>query len=331
MIDIVEGRWSRGERLLGKGVRGTGAPLVNYLMAARAAQLQGSRERRDEWLRLAYQQLPQAEKTVLLTQAELQLADGQHDEALVTLEHVRRSDPNHPVALALSARACHALGDSEQLAEVLPRLGAARLEPRELEDLAAIALAHRFAGPELTRDDLERYWKTLSPDLRSTPRLAVLRLFALDRLGRGDAAERELRAELKRRWLAPYVAAYGQIRAADAAKQLRQAESWLMDRPEDATLLLTAARLSIVNELWGKARSYVETSLAIEASPEAYAVYGSLLDRLGENDRAALAFRSGLALADGQTRQLPALAPPEDVRPVESTPADASAEDPSVQ
>lgn len=311
LMHIAEGDWAKGERLLTRSAPSSEAPLVNYLMAARAAQLQGSPERRDEWLRLAYHQAPKAEKTILLTQAELQLEDGQHELALRTLQHVRESEPNNPVALALSARACAALGDSEQLAELLPRLGRARMTPRELEDIAAGALERRFASAELTRDALEKYWKTLPGELRERPRLAVLRLLALDRLGRGDDAERELRGVLKRRWLPPFVLAYGQIRATEPARQLKQAESWLQDHPEDPALLLTAARLSIINELWGKARSYVESSLAIDPSPESYAVYGSLLDQLGENDGAALAFRSGLALLDRKAGPVPALAPPQ--------------------
>ncbi|MBN1237736.1 MAG: heme biosynthesis protein HemY [Gammaproteobacteria bacterium] len=311
LMHIAEGDWARAERLLTRGANTSEAPLVSYLMAARAAQLQGSRERRDEWLALAHQQLPRAEKTVLLTQAELQFQDGQHELALATLRRVRDTAPNHPIALALAARACAALGDREQLAGLLPRLGGARLEPQELEDLAAEALTHRFAGQELTRAALDRYWKSLPTDLRNRPRLAVLRLTALDRLGRGDDAERELRALLKRRWLEPYVLAYGRIRASDTAKQLRQAETWLMDRPEDPALLLTAARLAMLGELWGKARSYVETSIAIDPSAESYAVYGDLLDRLGENDRAAVAFRSGLSLTNGgKTEAVPVLAPP---------------------
>ncbi|MFS8608656.1 MAG: heme biosynthesis protein HemY, partial [Gammaproteobacteria bacterium] len=62
--------------------------------------------------------------------------------------------------------------------------------------------------------------------------------------------------------------------------------------------------------LWGKARSYLESSIAIEPAPEAYALYGTLLDRLGENEQAALAFRSGLALADAGKASVPALEPP---------------------
>ena len=68
----------------------------------------------------------------------------------------------------------------------------------------------------------------------------------------------------------------------------------------------------MANELWGKARSYLESSIAIDPAPESYALYGTLLDRLGENERAALAFRSGLALVDGRAMTVPALEPPSD-------------------
>src|SRR5690606_7394532 len=60
--------------------------------------------------------------------------------------------------------------------------------------------------------------------------------------------------------------------------------------------LLAAARLCLRNELWGKARSYLETVVAIRPTPEAYQEYGRLLTRLGEDDAAAEAWRAGLSL-----------------------------------
>ncbi len=65
------------------------------------------------------------------------------------------------------------------------------------------------------------------------------------------------------------------MRGADAAKQLKQVETWLKSYPDDAALLLAAARLSMANELWGKARSYLESSLALAPTADAYALYGS--------------------------------------------------------
>jgi HemY protein len=67
----------------------------------------------------------------------------------------------------------------------------------------------------------------------------------------------------------------------------------------------------MVNELWGKARSYLESSLAIRPRAEAYQLYGRLLARLGEGENAALAYRSGLSLlTEDPALEIPALSPP---------------------
>ena len=55
-IALSEGKLARGERLLTKGAANSDAPLVNYLEAARTAQMQGDRRRRDGWLKMAYEQ-----------------------------------------------------------------------------------------------------------------------------------------------------------------------------------------------------------------------------------------------------------------------------------
>ena len=71
MIEVAEGNFARGEKLLARAASTSDAPLFNYLQAARAAHLQGQDQRRDEWLKLAFEQTPEAANAVLLTQAEL--------------------------------------------------------------------------------------------------------------------------------------------------------------------------------------------------------------------------------------------------------------------
>ncbi len=313
LIHMAEGDWSRGERLLARSLRGTDSPLIHYLMAARAAQMQGSDERRDDWLKLAYEELPEAETAVLLTQAELQLEHSDYERALATLNRIQEAHPDHPVALALLARIYHALQDWERLLALCPQLADARLDPEELQRIVAAALQACIARQDITRADVDRLWGRLPAPLRKAPRLIALQGLALESLGQGDEAERKIRQALKRGWDENLVLAYGRVRGARAEKQLLQAEQWLKDRPEDAALLLSAARLCMVLELWGKARSYLETSLALAPRTEAYALYGRLLDRFGEADNAALAFRSGLSLAVGTGEDLPALDSPDAV------------------
>ncbi len=104
MIEVAEGNFAKGERLLARAAKVSDAPLLNYLQAARAAHLLGQDERRDNWLKEAYEQTPEAANAVLLTQAELQLDQGQYEQALATLRRLEENSPNHRHALALLGR-----------------------------------------------------------------------------------------------------------------------------------------------------------------------------------------------------------------------------------
>jgi HemY protein len=312
LAQLVEGNWARSERLLTQGLKQADAPLANYLLAAHAAQLQGAVERRDQWLELAQSISKEGATSAQLTRAQLQLQSGDAAAAVATLKELENLE--QPAAVALLARAYRALDDHSQILALLPRLARASLPPAEREQLAKLAVQGELSRPDLTAERLAEVWAMLPSELRVAPPVVAERALALARLGCGSDAERELRAALKREWHPALVQSYGQVRGADAAKQLKHAESWLKNHPDDAALLTTAARLSMANELWGKARSYLESSLALAPAPDAYALYGRLLTELGEHEHALLAFKSGLALASPAAAEpLPpsrSLAPP---------------------
>lgn len=314
LTQLIEGNWARSERLLTQGLKHADAPLANYLLAAHAAQLQGAPERRDQWLTLAQGISADGATSAQLTRAELQLASGDAAAALATLQALEQAKPDQPAATALLARVYRALGDRSQLLALLPRLVRAPLPAAEREELAKLAVEGELKRPDLTSERLNELWTALPSELRAAPALVAEHARALDRIGQGDEAERELKAALKREWHAGLVQSYGEVRGADAAKQLKQAETWLKTYPDDATLLLAAARLSMANELWGKARSYLESSLGLAPTADAYALYGRLLTQLGEEDGALSAFRSGLKLVSPTANEPPlplrSLAPP---------------------
>jgi HemY protein len=294
LAQLVEGNWARSERLLTQGLKQADAPLANYLLAAHAAQLQGAVERRDQWLALAQSISEEGATSAQLTRAQLQLQAGDPAAAVATLKTLERSD--QPAAVALLARAYRALGDHAQLLDLLPSLARASLPAAEREQLAKLAVEGELSRSDLTAERFAEVWEMLPSELRASPAVVAERALALARLGQGGEAERELRAALKREWHPALVQSYGQVRGADPAKQLKHAETWLKAHPDDAALLTAAARLSMANELWGKARSYLESSLTLAPAPDAYALYGRLLAQLGEDDGALLAFKSGLQL-----------------------------------
>ena len=316
---LIEGNWARSERLLTQGLKHADAPLVNYLLAARAAQLQGAMQRRDEWLALAKGVSAEGATSALLTQAELQLEAGETAAAVATLQELRAEKGDQPAVLALLARAYSASDDRAELFALLPSLARAALPSAERDEIAVRALQGELRRTGSSYDRLTEVWGSLSSELRAAPLLVAERARALERLGRGEEAERELRAALKREWHAALVQAYGEVHGADLPKQLKQAETWLKTYPDDAALLLTAGRLCMANELWGKARSYLESSLSLAPVPDAYALYGRLLTQLGEEERALLAFRSGLGLISNAAAEplLPARSLPRPAREAE--------------
>ncbi len=313
MIEVAEGNFARGEKLLARAAATSDAPLFNYLQAARAAHLQGKDARRDEWLKLAYEESPEAANAVLLTQAELQLDRSQYEQALATLRRIEENSRDHAYALALLGRLYYRLGDWENLARLLPRLGKnTRIEPETL-DHWTVRIHRENIGRAGDGDAVVAEWARVPKRLKKNPELLDAYYSALMRNGCGEKAEKDLTAAIKTEWRGPLVRLFGLVEGSDPSKQLLRAESWLAGHGEDPDLLLAAARLCLRNELWGKARSYLESVIALRPSPEAFQEYGRLLNQLGETDAAADAFREGLDLVSEP--RLPAIPDLSDTKP----------------
>lgn len=296
MIEMAEGNFAKSERLLARSAGSSDAPLLNYLQAARAAHLRGNDERRDAFLKEAYERLPDASNAVLLTQAELQLDRNHYEQALATLRRIEENTPNHGHALVLLGKLYFRLKDWQQLGELLPRLRKhGKLDDALLEKWAVRVHVERLKKAA-DADAINAAWAEVPRNLRKHTELLAALFAAQVRCGLHDQAERDIAAALKRDWQPALVRVYGTVESSNAGKQLKRAEAWLKEHPEDDELLLAAARLCLRNELWGKARSYLETAISVKPTPEAYHEYGRLLNRLGEGDAAAEAYRAGLGL-----------------------------------
>jgi len=305
MIAVAEGNLARGEKMLGRAASTSDSPLFNYLQAARAAHLQGQDNRRDEWLRLAYKETPEAANAILLTQAEFQLDRGQSEQALATLRRLEEDSKDHAHALALMGRLYFKLEDWASLADLLPRLRKNTQVKPETLDKWTIRIHQQALDTAADVEVLDQAWKAVARKLRSDLTLLTAYYEGLVRLGLHDRAEKELAAALRSEWRGPLVRLFGLVEATDTTKQLKRAEGWLKNHSEDPDLLLAAARLCLRNELWGKARSYLETVITMRPTPEAYQEYGNLLAQMGEADAAADAYKDGLGMV--AAKPLPAI------------------------
>ena len=299
MIDVSEGNFSQAEKRLTKSASKSETPLLNYLNAARAAQAQGKSDRRDKWLKQAYENTPEAAKAILLTQAELQLEANEHELSLATLQKLEELSPGHKQSLRLQAKLFERLEDWVQLRDLVPRLRQYKAyTKKEIDEIALIANKELLIDAS-EADQLQSAWNALDKTTKTQPKLIATYAQGLLYHGETKQAESVVNQALKKHWDDSLLECYANLEGLDASKQLAQAESWLKKRGETPKLLQVAARLSMRSQLWGKARTYIESSLALEPSPASHQLHGELLQHLGEVAEASEAFKKGLQLYTG--------------------------------
>jgi len=316
LLALAEGNWPRARKLLTSSASHADTPLINYLAAAQAAFESGDHDAVDTLLRQAFESTPGSDMAVGITQAQLQLAGNRLEQALATLVRLRKQAPHHPFVLKLLKNTYLRLEDWRELSKLLPEMRKRNLlTTEELDNLERTAwhnLLQRAAedcrrqtgAGSASLEPLTRLWDELPGVLRRDEH--TIREYARLLAALGDEAQSEtlLRKVLRNHWSDELINLYGRVKGNKADEQLLVAEQWLKDRPNNPELLLALGRLSLRNELWGKAREYFETSLKLRRSRETLAELSRLNAHMGEEDTSVKLLMQGL-VTDSELPDLP--------------------------
>jgi HemY protein len=309
VLELAEGNWAIAEDTVTQSIQDAEAPAAHYLLAARAAALQGLTQRRDDWLVKALEAAPERRAPALISQAEFYLKNDQIAAAQAALDQLEASGERSSRALVLQARIHRQRGAWQALQELAPRLRNLPGIPATLteEIQAQIYLdTLKAAGSSHDPAKLKDAWEAVPKRLLERPDVAVSYARAALACGEPTVARAVLTDLLDQHWDEPAILLYGEIED-DPFPVLEKAETWLPDHPKDPGLLLTCARLSIRAELYGKARSYLETSLGFRPRLDAYYLLANLFEQLGERDLAFRALNDGLLHAAGRKLGVPKL------------------------
>lgn len=298
LLGLIEGRWERAENELTRLAARHEAPGLNYLLAARAAQFQGHVSDRDRYLEMASSKRGASELAVLLTQAQLQIQQGQSAEAMASLSRLYQMEPTHPQVLQLYSAQSASVGDYKQLRALVPALYKHGDMPTENIDRLAVdawndELVHHQQNDAIA---LTTAWKRVPKRLRSQPGMIERYARLLKRANADEQAADVIRDALKQHWSASLVLLFGDLECQDRTAQLATVEGWLKQYGEEPELLLVAGRLCLRNRLWGRARSYFEASQKNQSRPDALLELGRLFEEINEKEEARSAYRQGLEL-----------------------------------
>lgn len=297
LIEYSEGYWQKAKNHLIQALPNTDTPLLNYLTAARAAQKMGDSQLRDDFLREAQQSMPEAKIAVELTQAQLQLANHQWEQALATLRHLHDIAPRHPYVLKLLMQLYQEVRDWSHLIALLPDLKKYQVvEQQEFASLQHNAYLQALA--DLARQNntaaVTALFHSLPKHLTADPDIVAEYSRFLFKNNEYASAKDLLRRCLRKEFHPQLITLYSSLPGDEG--QLLFAEGLLKKNPHSAVLYLCLGQLCINRQLWGKAKYYLEKSNEIEPSPHAYMALGKLQEKLGDPILACASYKRGLEL-----------------------------------
>lgn len=307
VVALLEGRYGKARQRADEALATTRESGLAALIGARAALETRDFDAAGRFLAHPDAQAQRLAVPRMMLEAELALEQGMPGESLARLADLRSEAGAHTAALRLELRALNA---AQRPAEI-PRV-VAELVKRKVYDAGhgemIRASAHADVLRTLSHDaaGLRDYWNRVPDSDRTISRVARAAAQSYLALGGDREASEILARSIDAHWNPDLVALYADCRTADSTRQLETAERWLVEHSQDATLLFALGRLCERAQLWGKAQTYYEASLALASSWRTHVALGEMLARLDQHDAANAHLAAALKLALSELRARPA-------------------------
>jgi len=300
---LQEGRYGHAMRAAEKARPDTVTSGMLAMAGWRAAHALRDTERAAHWAaRVREHDSAGLYAARLMTEAEFALDDRRFDDAREALHQLAARQGRHIAALRLGMRVEQGMGNWREVARLVRQLEKHQaLSAEQAAPIRSRAVRQALRGLCDDPVGLMRYWRELDDGDRAEAALALETARALAAAGDCREAQRVIEDALDENWDPSLVLAYGECgeageAAGDVLGRIAQAEKWLQGMPRDGTLLLTLGRLCRQQQLWGKARSYLEAALAIAPTRAAHVELAQLLDQLEESALAIRHYRAAAVL-----------------------------------
>lgn len=295
---FFEGRFAIAEKNAASAYAQGELPAISAVLAARAAHEQHDFDRRDAYLAQAERQEDGAQAiTRLITQAELLLDERRPQSALAALRELDKQGRKHSHVLRLELKTQQQAKNWDQVPPLVNQLVKRdALDTGQAEQLLVNAYSESLKRKAHEGNVLRDLWSKIPSEYRLNSKVALQGARAFVVAGDHQTAFEIVTKSLEAKWDSDLAHFYGTCFAKDELKQIERAENWLQEHPKDAALLLSLARLSAKQELWGKARSFLEASLALDPSAESHLLMAQLLEKLHKPEEACQHYRQSLEL-----------------------------------
>lgn len=299
LLKLAEGDYQQVEKLMSKNADHAEQPVVNYLLAAEAAQQRGDEIRANQHLERAAELADNDQLPVEITRVRLQLARNENHAARHGVDKLLEIAPRHPEVLRLAEQAYVRTGAWSSILDILPAMDKVQVGDEAhraaLQEQAWIGMMDQ-AMADQGNDGLKTWWRNQSRKTRHETALQVAMAEHLIECDDHEAAQEIVLDGLKRQYDDRLILLMPRLKSGNPEqleKALRQQIKTHGDRP---LLYSTLGQLLMKHGEWQQASEAFRE--AIKQRPDAfdYAWLADSLDRLHQPEEAALMRRDGLLL-----------------------------------
>ncbi|MDU7405606.1 MAG: protoheme IX biogenesis protein HemY [Citrobacter portucalensis] len=299
LLKLAEGDYQQVEKLMSKNADHAEQPVVNYLLAAEAAQQRGDEARANQHLERAAELAGNDTIPVEIARVRLQLARNENHAARHSVDKLLEVTPRHPEVLRLAEQAYIRTGAWSSLLDIIPSMAKAHVGDDEhrtmLEQQAWVGLMDQVRADQGS-EGLRAWWKNQSRKTRHQVALQVAMAEHLIECDDHDTAQQVIIDGLKRQYDDRLVLPIPRLKTNNPEqieKVLRQQIKAVGDRP---LLWSTLGQSLMKHGEWQEATLAFRAALKQRPDAYDYAWLADALDRLHQPEEAATMRRDGLML-----------------------------------
>ncbi|MFI8416158.1 protoheme IX biogenesis protein HemY [Serratia sp. NPDC078593] len=299
LVKLAEGDYKQVEKLLTRNADHAEQPVVNYLLAAEAAQQRGDDFRTNQYLERAAEAADTDQLPVDITRVRIQLAQGETHAARHGVDALLNQAPRHPEVLRLAEQAYLRTGAYASLLEILPSMSKINLhsedELQTLQQQAYIGLMNQAMADEGS-EGLKRWWKDQSRKVRHDVLLQIAMVEHLIECNDHEMAQEIVIDGLKRQYDERLVLLIPRIKSGKPEQLEKTLRQQIKQHGETPLVNSTLGQLLMKQGEWQQASEAFRTALAQRPDAYDYAWLADVLEKLHRSQEAAEMRREGLML-----------------------------------
>ena len=299
LMKLAEGDHKQVEKLLSRNADHAEQPVVNYLLAAEAAQQRGDEARANQHLERAAELTENDPIPLEITRARIQLARNEDHAARHTIDRLLEVTPRHPEVLRLAEQAYVRTGAWAALLDILPAMEKSQVSDENhraaLQLQGWLGLMNQ-AMAEQGSDGLKRWWQNLSRKTRQEPALQVAMADHLIECNDPDTAQQIVLDGLKRQYDERLVLVMPRLKSGNPEQLEKALRQQIKQHGATPLLHSTLGQLLMQHGEWQQASEAFREALKQRPDAYDYAWLADALDRLHHPEEAAKMRRDGLLL-----------------------------------